>query len=342
MVHRICSRLALVSLTVAVLGCQQIVFVSDDGGGDDGDGGSTTIWVPDDQDEGGWADQSSPNPETSTAELGDDDGDDGPPKLDVPGGGPACSLVDLLFVIDDSSSMLAEQNNLIASFDGFVQGIQENLDEANDYHVGVVTTDAYALNDPSCRSLGALVTAAELGPCGPWAAGRFITLADELEPAFVCAASVGIEGDGDERQVGALLEAVGPSHAGEGGCNAGFLRDDALLVVVLVSDEDDGGSSIPGEDGSFGEPQQWFDALVDIKGVETNVVMLGLIGVAPPNACDPNDPYELSKPGYRLRNLIERFSYGEVGDVCIDDYGPFFGQALGLIKAACESFTPVG
>ena len=46
-----------------------------------------------------------------------------------------CDLVDILFVIDDSNSMVAEQQHLIASFDGFIEGIQANLTDVNDYRL---------------------------------------------------------------------------------------------------------------------------------------------------------------------------------------------------------------
>jgi hypothetical protein len=276
---------------------------------------------------------------------GDGDEDDQPPKpkLDTPGhqGLAECSLVDLLFVIDNSNSMSAEQANLIASFDGFIAGIQDYLDEVNDYHIGVVTTDAYALNHPDCRQLGALVTESAAGVCGPWAKGRYISLADELESAFTCAADVGPDGDTNERQIEAALRAIGPELAAEGACNEGFIRDDALLVLVLITDEDDPGSPLPGH-GSAGSPSTWFAELVERKGVETNVVALALAGVQPPNACKHDVPFEGAQLAFRIRQFIERFTYGEMGDVCADDYSGFFAGALALIRDACINFTPEG
>ena len=165
--------------------CQQVPGDTYDG--DDNDG-----WLKPDIPPWGEEDPPIPHPNDDDND-GETDGDGDPtgdPKLDTP---PhevpleECSVVDLLFVIDNSGSMLTEQEHLIASFDGFVAGIQENLDEANDYHVGVVTTDAYALNAAQCQSLGALVTDSASGMCGPWALGRYISLADDLASSFtVC------------------------------------------------------------------------------------------------------------------------------------------------------------
>ena len=324
-------RVLFLPLFVALLaGCQQVDWSA----GDDYDD-----WVPPDL---GVPERPDDEHDPGDGD-GDGDGDPDKPKLDMPDdtGLSECTLVDLLFVIDDSSSMIAEQSNLIASFDGFIAGIQDYLDEVNDYHIGVVTTDAYALNQAGCQMLGALVTESAVGVCGPWAQGRYVTLADELAPAFTCAANVGAEGDSNERQIAAALRAIDPAMAGSGACNEGFMRDDALLVIVLITDEDDPGSPLAGQ-GSPGDPSSWFAEIVARKGVETNVVMLALAGLPPPNACDNDVPFEGAQITWRIEDLVERFSYGEMGDVCADDYSGFFAGALELISDACTNFTPEG
>ena len=316
------------TLVMGVGACQQVQY---GGGGDDEED-----WEPPNHppwfEEG--EDEADSDPSTSEGQ------DEGETKLDMPEEDPGldeCKRVDLLFVIDNSDSMLAEQQNLIASFDAFVSGIQDNLDEANDYHVGVVTSDAYALNEEGCREIGALVTRSSAGECGPFSEGRFITLADELEPSFTCAAAVGGGGDNDEHQLEAAIRAIGPELGQVGGCNEGFSRDDALLVLVLITDEDDGGGALP---GSPGGPAQWFDQIVARKGVETNVVVLALAGVLP-NACD-DLPDESAQVAFRIEDFVEAFTFGEMGDVCSSDYGPFFADALALIHDACLGFTPEG
>jgi hypothetical protein len=325
-------RIDRLVLFVALLaGCQQVDWSAEDDYDD---------WQPRDL---GVPEYPDDDHDPGDGDDGDGDGDPEKPKLDMPdeGGLAECTLVDLLFVIDDSNSMIAEQANLIASFDGFIAGIQANLDEVNDYHIGVVTTDAYALNQDGCRMLGALVTESAAGVCGPWAEGRYVSLADELAPSFTCAANVGAGGDTNERQIEAALRAIGPELADPGGCNEGILRDDALLVITLITDEDDPGSPLP-EQGSAGSPSTWFDELVARKGVETNVVVLALAGLPPPNACDNDVPFEGAQITWRIEQFVERFTYGEMGDVCADDYSGFFAGALELISDACINFTPEG
>ncbi|WP_146657744.1 hypothetical protein [Enhygromyxa salina] len=337
-VRRLAQLAGLLSVVAALgvvsAGCQQINY---------GEGNNDDDWQPPPQDPW-WEDTDSgndspPHEDAGSSDESDESTDDGgPPKLDTPSDKPdtPCTVVDLLFVIDNSNSMSAEQANLIASFDGFIAGIQANLDEANDYHIGVVTTDAYALNDPPCQELGALVTSSAGGSCGPWTAGRFISLADELAPAFTCAANIGGNGDTDEHQLEAALRAIGPELGAPGGCNEGFIRDDALLVLIVITDEDDGAMF---DQGSPGGPSDWFAQLVARKGIESNIVMLALGGLPPPNACNNAVPFEGAQITYRISQLVNKFSYGQMGDVCADDYSAFFSNALEVIHDACNNFT---
>ncbi|MCA9682620.1 MAG: hypothetical protein KC457_10525, partial [Myxococcales bacterium] len=54
-----------------------------------------------------------------------------------------CKAIDFLFVIDNSGSMGDNQQNLIGSFPGFIQKIQETIAEVDSYHIMVVDTDEY-------------------------------------------------------------------------------------------------------------------------------------------------------------------------------------------------------
>lgn len=255
------------------------------------------------------------------------------------GGAPllpdTCRGVDLLFVVDDSGSMMEEQANLIASFPGFVAEIDTTLAHVDGLHIGVVTTDAYKHNDAPCDDvLGALVTRtgglnSSHATCGPYTGGRFMTEADELGQRFSCAGQVGTSGDSVERPIEATMRALGPELAAPGGCNEGFFRADALLVVVIVTDEED--------EGSGGAPAQWFEGLAALKGgVESNVVVLALIGPQQP-ACE--DAAEIA---YQLETFAGMFSHGSVGRICAETYQPFFHDSIAAIAEACEQFTPPG
>lgn len=66
----------------------------------------------------------------------------------------------------------------------------------------------------------------------------------DLQGAFACGARVGTAGNPSERPMNGMTEALSPALNGPGGCNEGFLRDDAILVVTFISDDpkfEDGG-----------------------------------------------------------------------------------------------------
>jgi hypothetical protein len=265
-----------------------------------------------------------------------------------------CDAVDFLFVVDDSSSMSEHQQNLIDNVPAFVDGIQATLDQVASYQVGVVATDPYSGNPGACILLGALVTSTEdQGPnssnmvCGPYADGfNYMTQNDDLAQAFGCAAQVGTIGNGFERPMEAMVTTVGKSLDTPGGCNEGFLRDDALLVIVVITDEYDGPGDPearnPARDPptSLGDPQSWYDAVVTAKlGVPQNAVALVITNFAD-GPCPPDD---LGHDGANLVEWVEHFGEnGFLGGICEPDYGPMFAEATALIETACHNFEPVG
>lgn len=285
-----------------------------------------------------------------TATVGESSGDDAP-RFDLgvqPDAGPppeeGCTKVDFLFVIDNSGSMADEQDNLTASFPGFIAGIQSSLAQVDEYQVGVVTTDAYGPNtaSPGCNVLGGLVTRtggsdSSSSVCGPYAAGNnFMTEADDLNTAFACAADVGTAGDGCERPMDAMSNVLNKT---VGQCNNGYLRDDALLVLVIITDEYDGAGDPEGCNSS-GDPMSWYDTVVASKlGIPENAVALGLLNYAG-GPCPPADQVY---NGGNIVNFVSTFGpNGFLGGICEPDYGPVFAQAVGIIEEACNNFTPPG
>jgi hypothetical protein len=176
---------------------------------------------------------------------------------------------------------------------------------------------------------------------------RYMTHAqNDLSGTFACAARVGTSGHWNEAPVRSILEVLSPELNGPGGCNEGFLRDDAVLVVVFVSDDDDESSAAPADVvyGSNGTPQEWHDALIAAKGGHPeNVVMLGIVCteefVNNPGCNHGNGLYLSPK----FVEFIELFGdLGLVGDVCDSDYGALFDQAVALVDQSCDEFVPPG
>lgn len=361
-------------IAIAMASGLAIACTSSRGEDTPGDGG---IGIGDDTqggiDDGGIADSAGDDaPKFDTPDGAGASGDEG-------GIAAGCKKVDFLFVVDNSGSMADEQSNLTASFPGFVSAITE-VAGVDDFHILVTDTDGAVLDDFSCGGLPGCCDAV----CGTGAAakcdgascpgdacgftggaGRTVSGAGQscaiqggqrylvagqpdLGGTFACMAEVGTMGNGDERQAEAITLAIGPELAADGACNAGFLRDDALLVVTLITDEEDSpNDGADGDPNSPGDPASWAQAIVDAKkGSESAVVFLALVGdTDQPNAmCSPidADTGTGAEPAPRLRELAASFTYGSSGSVCAADYSPFFADAVGVIDSACDEFVPVG
>jgi hypothetical protein len=159
--------------------------------------------------------------------------------------------LDVLFVIDTSASMVDEQAALTANFDDFMTVLRGIAGGLPSVHIGVVTTDVgiapYSSAAASCQGDGDDgVLQNGGGACS--VSGRFlvdeprpdgtrsVNYSGTLEEAFGCIADVGAGGCGLEQHLEATRRALIDKREAE---NAGFLRDDAYLAVIIVSDEDD-------------------------------------------------------------------------------------------------------
>jgi len=76
-------------------------------------------------------------------------------------------------------------------------------------------------------------------PTGPFivSSGADKNYSGDITDAFSCIAGLGQNGCGFESQLGSLVASLDASMGG--GLNEGFLRDDALLGIVLLTNEDD-------------------------------------------------------------------------------------------------------
>ena len=167
--------------------------------------------------------------------------------------------LDLLFVIDNSGSMEGEQQSLARNFPlmaerlGRIDGGLPNL------HLAVVSTDLGAGVqgvDSDCTGVGDNGEFQNSPPAGESCEvpdGAYIidegAQADgkrnykgDLGDVFSCMARLGAEGCRFEQSLEAMRRALD----GTNSKNAGFLRDDAVLAVVILTDEDDCSASDTG------------------------------------------------------------------------------------------------
>lgn len=131
-------------------------------------------------------------------------------------------LVDILWTIDNSSSMGGEQQELTSNFDSFMSYF---LDSGLDYHIGVTSTD---LDNNTNGSKGKLRVVQGLKYIDP----------DTLDPlnVFTQMAAMGTGGSGTEKGLGATYQALETNRETT---NAGFYRDDAAIHTIVISDEPD-------------------------------------------------------------------------------------------------------
>ena len=140
----------------------------------------------------------------------------------------------------------------------------------------------------------------------------------DLSETFACIAQVGVGGG---NQVGAgLAAAVDPLMNAPGGCNDGFVRDDALLVVTMVT---------PGSDDSkTGTVKEWYEAVVSAKSGDPEAIVMLLIG-------NPECPWfdDTCKLAVKFPNVV-------LEDGLVPDYGPAFDEATAMAEEACKVLVP--
>ena len=285
-------------------------------------------------------------------------GPEPPPDFGLPGPEGCQGKIDFLFVISNSPTMKSKQPKVVAALPDFITSIQAEFAEF-DTHIMVTDTDDFwqmkdcSVCGPGCdpggepplcgAELDACDTAIGAGVTFPGgsnssarrcelAAGRYITR-DDPDPiaAFLCVAKVGSEG-GWPRTADAMVAALSSPLLGTNGyppgCNQGFLRDDALLVITLISDLTD-------EDSS-GPAWAWHKALMDAKHQDGEAFQLLVITTDRDigGLCGPYEGF-----ASRLREFVDIVPHGEIGSICADSYGPFFDVAVAEVLKRCESFV---
>lgn len=306
----------------------------------------------------------------SEKDEGGDQGDDeseSSPKFDM-GSTPEpeedkkdrCDM-DFLFVIDNSASMGDIQKAISSSVPDFIDTVQTRIPDLEAYHIGVISTDEGFFNNTAdvdkCRTLGGLtIRTLDLSRrpaesvCIPYANKKnFISNDDSLQDKFKCAAELGANGNGNERPMDALLASFSDELTKPGACNEGFFREKAILVVVIITDEEDdpriAENGNPG--GSKGDPKDWHKALTEFKKKGSDsLVVLSLVGTPEPNKCektfqpgtsDDGKGVKTAEIGARLIKFTETFGdRGVVGDVCADNFDSFFQKAVSKIELACD------
>ncbi|HVU51180.1 MAG TPA: hypothetical protein VHL80_10865 [Polyangia bacterium] len=179
--------------------------------------------------------------------------------------------VDVLFMLDNSSNMTINQQMLARAFSSYTGLLEALPGGLPNLHLGIVSSSLGAGRETTidhCAPGGdqGILQArpADMTPGGPCTrAGlnpgqSFIANVDgqtnytgDLADVFSCLALLGDGGCGFEHQLASVMRALGADGAAAPAQNAGFLRPDAYLQIVLLTDEDD--CSAPPDSDLFDE-----------------------------------------------------------------------------------------
>jgi len=205
--------------------------------------------------------------------------------------------VDILWVVDNSGTMREEREELGNKFDQFMSRLEAV--EA-DFHIGIISTDT----------------------ADPTHSGRLqgdpkviTTETEDAKSVFIANVDLPETASRTERGLDAMRLAL--SEELLDGPNSGFLRQEASLFVIVISDEDD---------HSIGPTRYYARWLEHLKGRgDENLVSLSAIVGQQPDGC------EGAEAGSRYLE-VQTETDGLFHSICEEDYGPVV-EELGINAA---------
>ncbi len=235
----------------------------------------------------------------------------------------AASNIDVLWVVDNSGSMEPRQENLARNFGAFISEFTKN---SVDYRIAVTTTDIF-------KEAGRLVGSPSIiSPATPNAAAVFarnIKVGTSGSPYEVGldAAKLSIDLQLQANAARVLqcksMCASNAPPACKINCETqtqfSFLRTDAYLYLIFVSDEDDRSSQ---------DVRYFYRYFETAKGIgnDGTVTTAAIIGDVPSNTCG-------ATPGSKYLALSD-LTGGEVGSICDANFAATLGKlarnAVGL------------
>lgn len=202
---------------------------------------------------------------------------------------PAEFAVDVLFVVDNSCSMEEEQDALTTNFPAFIDAFLA-MDGLN-YHVGVVSTD---MDDAS--HAGRLREANGVRWLVPSSPDPYNT--------FTSMAFMGTGGAGDEMGSAAARAAL--TEPLVSGYNAGFLREQAGLAIIIISDEEDDSHMVGVDEAA---------AIAWLQSAKPDPAMVSYSTIVPPRTgCATS--YDNSDIYHNIREAIG----GINASICTEDW----------------------
>lgn len=212
--------------------------------------------------------------------------------------------VDVLWVVDTSGSMAKHQTALATQVPVFLDGLNAT---GLDYQIGVTTMDMSGSGQRG-RLIAQNGTPTILKKTTP-----------NLLPVLQGRLQAGEAGSPVERGREAMVTALSATGAGQ--MNAGFLRENSLLVVILLSNEED-----DSDDGV--NYISYLDTLKPVLPLGDRSWVAHFIGVVPTDPTCKTAEWNYISPGLRYMNLASA-SGGVSEPIC----GADFARALTNVRS---------
>ncbi len=227
------------------------------------------------------------------------------------------SKVDALVVIDNSGSMATEQANMASRFSTFIDQLQ-----GLDWQVAVTTTDVRGSSPDAADG--------RLLPFGGTVKGAILNSnmnREDVKAAFAETIQRSEHGDGNEQAIAATYRAIERSLKartaanGTSGDHPEFIRDDAALAVIAVTDADETpfknsrGERVP---GLKNKPLKLLDFIEKTWKGSKSFSFHSIIVKEGDGDClakDENEDFG------RVYSTLSRLTNGIIGSVCEADYG---------------------
>jgi hypothetical protein len=244
--------------------------------------------------------------------------------------------MDIVFAVDNSGSMAEEQANLAANFPKVVKVINEyetTTGDMLDYRLAVTTSD----DEKERGTFGSMRAKGAPEGCSPGPHRPWLERGDgDVAAQFACRALYGTDGSDIERPLENVL--LGVTLRIEDSMNTmngvSFLRKDALLAFVILTDEDEGSA---GGDGDLARPMADYPGAFDeVKGERGRWATAVIAG---PRQCS-SPLFGDAAEAVRLQQFV-----GDVGkngvfaSICTGDLTDGLTQALATFDQACKHFN---
>lgn len=242
-----------------------------------------------------------------------------------------CQYVDVVLAVDNSSSMQEELDALRGPvFDSFPNALLAVGNGLLDFRIAVID---------ACNLPAAFHDTGESGSCGFSTGSNYmVSSSPDLPGEYACVTELtnaGYQGmpdqcsgdNDDEQPANAAADAL----TDLAGLNPGFLREDAVLLVVAITDEDEKPiPAIPAEEIA--------SKIIAAKGSVNNMVFMGIGGQS---LCA--GAYGTAIPATTLQGVTSVFEgagRGMFWDLCSGSLEEAFMSAIELVDSACVEFDP--